>query len=143
VWPLRAGSDASGRSSSRFEGGRVLNDPLPPIAPDTPNGQSFARLQVRHDDVHDAKVCACGEQDEFDGHARQYIFSRMYVCCRVKSVIPALHQALQIYPSKQAILKPDRTSRLGHFRTYAMQQKEHIHHLVGADEQYCWRSQPV
>ena len=63
--------------------------------------------------MHDAKVCACGEQDEFDSHARQYIFSRMYVCCRVKSVIPALHQALPIYPSKQAILKSDRTSRLG------------------------------
>jgi hypothetical protein len=82
VRPLRAGSDPSlgDASSSRFEGGRVLNDPLPAITHDMPNGQPFARLQVRHDgDVHDAEDDACGEQDEFDGHARQYTFSRVYV----------------------------------------------------------------
>jgi hypothetical protein len=39
----------------------------------------MARLQVRHDDVHDAEDNACGEQDEFDGHARQYTFSRVHV----------------------------------------------------------------
>jgi hypothetical protein len=80
VRPLRPGLTLADASSSRFEGGRVLNDPLPAITPDTPNGQSFARLQVRHDgDVHDAEEDACGEQDEFDGHARQYTFSRVYV----------------------------------------------------------------
>ena len=38
----------------------------PPIA-------ALPALQVRHgDDVHDADSDACGEQDEFDGHARDY-----------------------------------------------------------------------
>jgi hypothetical protein len=42
-----------------------------------------SRLQVRHDDhVHDAEDYTCGEQDEFDGHATQYTFSRVHVCCR-------------------------------------------------------------
>jgi hypothetical protein len=54
---------------------------------DTPNGQSFARQQVQHDDVRDAEDYACGEQQEFDGHARQYTFSRMYVCCGSKAEV--------------------------------------------------------
>jgi hypothetical protein len=31
--------------------------------------------------VHDAEDYACGEQDEFDGHTRQYTLSRVDVCC--------------------------------------------------------------
>ena len=37
-------------------------------------------LQVRRDyDVYDAEDYACGEQDEFDGHTRQYTLNRVDV----------------------------------------------------------------
>jgi hypothetical protein len=98
VRPLRAGSDPREASSSRFEGGRVLNDSLPAITPDTPNGQSFARLKVRHDDVHDAEDDACGEQDEFDGHARQYTFSRVYVADGSTTAVTTLKRDFRIVP---------------------------------------------
>jgi hypothetical protein len=76
-------------------------------------------LQVRHDDdVHDAEDYACGEQDEFDGHTRQYTLSRVDVSCGFirDRVEPAASSAMSAMPPKaeskfRALAASDRALR--------------------------------
>jgi len=59
---------------------------------------------VRHvDDVHDAEHYACGEQDEFDGHTRQYTLSCMDVSCGSMSSNTVIEQNFPAPPPRADI----------------------------------------
>jgi hypothetical protein len=69
---FRARSDPTGREITRFEGGRVLNNTLPPLTAHTFNGHSLVgktRLLVELVGLLNASPMPCAQQVQ--SHARR------------------------------------------------------------------------